>query len=289
VTDGVARSVLPDVRAILALAQKEFLDSVRSKWILVMAGLFIALTLVFSYFGAASAGGSAGFQGFRSTAGGMVATVSLFLPIMSLMLAYATIAGEREQGSLQLLLSYPITRMEMVIGKVAGLGAIAGVAILAGLGVSGIIVAAAAGTAYWEAFLVFVGGSILFALAFVSVGVFFSSLTKKRSAALGVAIFLWFFFFLIYQLIIIGLFIAAGGSLAPPSPGGESTMPDWVFVALMVSPGQAFQLLSQLAFADPGPTGLPGFINMGSTVLVLIAWIVIPAALAVLGFRRKDL
>jgi Cu-processing system permease protein len=275
--------LLPDARAILALAQKEFLDSVRGKWILVLSGLFIVLTLVFSYFG-----GTAGrFQGFRSTAGLMVGTVSLFLPIMSLMLAYASIAGEREQGSLQLLLSYPITRLEMVIGKVSGLGAVAGTAILAGLGISGIVVAAAAGTAYGGAFVLFVLASILFALAFVSVGVFFSSLTKKRSAALGVAIFLWFFFFLIYQVVIFGVYLATGGSIGPPSSDGSGP-PDWVFAAQMVSPGQSFQFFSEFAFSDTPPP-YPGFVNMTSTILVLIAWIVIPAALAVLGFRRKDL
>lgn len=288
-SDTAEPGFIPDFRAILALAQKEFLDSVRSKWILVLGGLFLSLTLIFSYFGAASSG-ETGFSGFASTAGAMQGTVTIFLPIMCLMLAYASIAGEREQGSLQLLLSYPITRTEVVLGKVIGLGAVASAAIIGGLGISAIIVAAAAGTDHWESFLMVLGAAVLFALAFVAVGVFFSSLTKKRSTALGVAIFLWFFFFLIYQLLLFGLLVASGGFDPGAGPPGSLALPDWFYMAEMFNPGQSFGYFAALAFANPGQqSSLPGFVTMGSTVLVLVLWTVIPTALAILGLRRKDL
>lgn len=280
-------------RTILALSKKEFLDSVRNKWILAVAAVFVILTLVASYLGAVQTGGGVGFRGLPATVTFMASIETILLPILGLMLSYASLAGEREQGSLQLLSAHPITRPETVFGKFLGLGAVLGVAIVTGLLASALIVVAAAGTEGFGPFLLFVVVSWGFGLAFMSVGILISSMASRRSVALGGAVLLWFIFAFIYDVVVLGIFIASGGTLSLV-PGGSISLPAWYWAATMFNPGDSFGLLSALLFSLSGAFGfgfgeVPGFVNGVTLSLVLVAWIMIPLLLAIARIRDADL
>jgi len=281
-----------DLRLLYAVVKKEFLDSLRSKWILGASVIFLLLALVVSYFGAASSGGGVGLQGFRETALGMGAIAAILVPIIALMLGYAAIAGEREQGSLGLLLSTPLTRAELLLGKFLGLSAVLATSILVGWGIAGGVVAAVAGTAYWDAYLAVLGAAILLGTSFLSVSILLSSLLQKRSSALGVAVFLWFFFFLIWNFILFGLYVGTGGELPRPGPGGMSlTLPDWYYGANLGNPGEAFQYFASVAFGIRSAgfgDAFPSFVTAGTTAVSLLAWTTVPLGLAYLRFRSRD-
>lgn len=286
----------PDWAQVLAIAQKEFFDNVRSKWIVIMTVLFVTLTLLFSIVSSMQAGQGTRFGGFRATALGMESTVGLLIPILALMLSYATIAGERENGSLQLLLTMPVTRLEIVLGKFAGLGAVLTLALVAGLGASALVIVATAGADGSDAFLVFLSGAILMALAFLSIGIFFSTLVARRSTALGLAVFVWFFFDLIYDAILFALYFATGGSLpGAGGPGAPLTMhfPDWYYAAQMLNPGDAFGLIAEKALGASSAAGvviqIPAFVTLGACLASVILWAVVPLTLANLRFGRADL
>lgn len=280
-----------DVRAIWTLLKKEFLDNVRNKWIIALSAIFILFVLVISYFGAVQTGGGTGFQGLSETVVGMTTTASILVPILGLMLSYAAVVGEKERGSALLLLSMPITRLETILGKFLGLGAVMLTALLSGLGIGGIVVMAFAGTEGWENFLIALLGAVIFALAFLSIGLLLSSVTKRRGTALGLAVFIWFFFGLnIYGLILSGVLALTGGSFIP-TPG--QTLPDWFYAASLANPVSAFSSFTARAFgitqAFGVPVELPDFITLGTTSLSLVVWAVIPLGLAFWRFRGQDL
>src|SRR5690625_4018469 len=50
-----------------------------------------------------------------------LASLTIFLvPLIALMLSFATIVVEHERGTLMLLLPYPIARWQVIVGKVLG-------------------------------------------------------------------------------------------------------------------------------------------------------------------------
>ncbi len=283
------------VEAVYALGKKEFLDSVRNRWIIALAAIFLILTLTVSYLGGAAEGGGVGFQGLFETVAGMTFISQILIPILGLMLSYAAVVGEKERGSMLLLMSMPITRNETILGKFLGLGAVMLAAVLSGLGIGGIVIMAFAGTEGWENFLVFLLGAIIFALAFLGVGLLLSSITKRRSLAMGLAVFLWFFFAFIFNIILVGVFIGTGGSFHT-TPGQAFVLPDWIYVAQLTNPVAAFSSFAARAFdLSMGfegigfPAELPGFVSIGTTGLSMALWALVPLGLAAWRFRRQDL
>jgi len=287
----MSQTTLPSPRTIWVVAKKEFMDNVRSKWILAISAVFVVLTLVTSYFGAAQTQGRTGFQGLQSTVTGTVSIANLLVPILALMLGYAAIAGEREQGSMLLLLSMPITRLEAVLGKFCGLGAVLLVAILAGLGISGGVIAAIAGAEGGISYLAFIGGTILYALAFLGLALLISTVAKRRSTAIGLAVLSWFAVAVIFDTILFGIFVATGGSFDFQT--GRIDFPDWMFAAQIANPADAFGYFAFTVFGIESSfgfrVGLPEFVTPGVTALSLFAWTAVPLLLALWRFQRQDL
>jgi len=128
------------------------------------------------------------------------------------MLGYASIVGEKERGSLALLLSHPLEREEVLIGKFIGLGSVVTLAILIGFGIASLIIWFNTGKMN-AVFGIFLIASILFGLAFLSIALLLSTIFKKRSTSMGAAIFIWFFFVMIWGMIIISVASLSGEKL----------------------------------------------------------------------------
>ena len=262
-----------ELNIIFSIAKKEILDNVRNKWIIILTIIFAMLVVIVSYFG--SQGFGQDWSSLENTIGGLEGIVTLIIPIISLMLGYAAIVGEIEKGSMSSLLALPVNRYEIVVGKFLGLGSVICSTILVGFGISGIIIAINVPSSDYMPYLSFIGVSILLGLAFLSVSMFFSTLFKKRSSAMGGAIFLWFFFSIIWQIILVGVLFAAMMS------GGitESTsIPGWFFPFLLANPLMVFSA-----------AGFPDAPSIYWRILSPILWIIIPLLLTFLRFEKRDI
>ena len=262
-----------DFKAIFSIGKKEFMDNFRNKWIIILSIIFAMLVVIVSYFG--SQGFGQDWSSLENTIGGLEGIVTLIIPIISLMLGYAAIVGEIEKGSMSSLLALPVNRYEIILGKFLGLGGVICSTILIGFGISGIIIALNAPSSDYTPYLSFIGISILIGLAFLSVSMFFSTLFKKRSSAMGGAIFLWFFFSIIWQIILVGVLFAAIMS------GGitESTnIPGWFFPFLLANPLMVFSA-----------AGFPGAPSIYWRMLSPTLWIIIPLLLTFFRFKRTDI
>lgn len=283
--------VLPDFGQVFVIAKKEFMDNVRSRWILVLSLVFIVLALVVSALGGVSEGSGIALRGFSATAIGMMTLSTSLVPILGLMVSYATIAGERENGSLPLLLSLPVTRLEVLLGKFLGLGAVLALSILAGLGSSGVAIAASAGADGWQGYAGLMVGTLLLALAFVSLGILFSTLASKRSSAIALAVFVWFFFTVVWGLLIFGLAAASGTSFDITNPSAFS-IPQWVLSVDAANPAEELSALTLASFGMHQvmgfPVEYPAWVTAGSMLAALALWALAPLALAFLRLRRLD-
>ena len=276
------------LNSIFSIAKKEILDNVRNKWIIVLTIIFASLALVVSYFGSIF---SQGWQNFGATISGMMSLVQFLIPIIGLMLGYAAIIGEIEKGSMSSLLSLPANRLEIILGKFFGLGSILSFTTLIGFGVAGIVIAANVADVNYADYLVFIGATILLGLVFLSLSLFFSSLFKKRSTAMGGAILLWFLFNMILPLVFVGIMVASSGIENILSSGG---FPDWYYALELFNPLSVYSALISLTV---GPVSTmqgafsmsyPSFYSSGLMASILILWIVSFLLLAFWRFDRRD-
>lgn len=277
-----------ELNIIFSIAKKEILDNVRNKWIIILTIIFASLTLVVSYFGSIF---SQGWQDFGVTISGMMSLVQFLIPIIGLMLGYAAIIGEIEKGSMSSLLSLPADRLEILLGKFFGLGGILSFTTFIGFGVAGIIIAANVSGVNYADYLIFIGSTILLGLVFLSLALFFSTLFKKRSTAMGGAILLWFLFNMILPIVFIGVMVA-NISFESIASGG---FPDWYFTLELFNPLSVYSALISL---NVGPVSTmqgvlsisyPSFYSSGLMVLILIAWIVVSLILAFWRFDKGDI
>ena len=210
----------------------------------------------------------------------------LLIPVITILVSYRSIAGERELGSMRFLPALPHIRRDVVLGKVLGRTAVVAVAVLAGVAIGGTVI-----FVWYElsvlVYLGFVAVTMLLGLVHVSVGVGVSAVTGSvaRAAGVAVALFVVLRYLWLFVLDLVAL------------PPGDS-VPARFDVAAALSPGVAYnELIVSLANRDPASdsifTGqfdeaviqLPG----RAPLLVFAGWIGLVLAVGYRRFERAGL
>lgn len=270
-----------EIAQIATIASKEFWDRIRNRWVLAVALVFTVFALVIAYFGAAQQG-SVGFRSIDVTIASLVSLVIYLIPLIALVLGFDAIVGERERGSLDLLLSMPITRLELLLGKYFGLAAALTFSTVAGFGLVAVVLAAQLNLNALYHYFGFMLSSVLLGCAFLSLAVMLSAFAADRTRASGLAIATWFFFVLVFDLLLLGALVVTGGQW-----GGE------VFpYLLLANPADVFRILNIFSLDDVRTLyGLatvfpPALANPWLLGLVMLAWIVVPLGIATRRFRK---
>lgn len=278
-----------DLGTVGAVARKEFRDHVRNRWILALTLVFVVLTVAASVLTGGQAGGDSLLGGLEGTVTTLISISSILIPLIAIMLGYATISGEVESGALALVLAYPVTRTEVLLGKLTGLAAVLVASTVVGFGAGGAVIVAATGTDNVAAYLVFIGLAILLGVLYLSLAVFFSALTKRRSTSIAAGV-LVFFWSMIYGTIAFGVYLATGGSLQAVLRG--EALPDWLWASLVLSPMDMHQTAVMEAFGIEQAFGFelagPAYITLEYLVAVQLVWVLVPLVLAFSVFRRRD-
>jgi Cu-processing system permease protein len=191
-----------DVNAVVTIARQELVINIRNRWTLIFAFAFGALALAISYFGMLTAG-AIGFQSFARTSASLLNLVLYIIPLVALTMGALSFTSEKSLG--EMLFAQPVTRTEILLGKLVGLFASILVATLVGFGLSGVIIAVRAGPGGALRYQVFVVLSLMLALVFLALSALVASLCQRKTKAFGVVMFLWFFFALFYDLMVIGV------------------------------------------------------------------------------------
>lgn len=271
-------------RQIAAVAAKEFSDRLRNRWVLAVALVFTVFSLAITYFGGA-AQGQIGPRSIEATIASLVSLVIYLIPLIALLLGFDAIVGERERGSLDLLLALPITRLELLLGKYLGLAAALALSTLAGFALVAALLWQRFGAAGLYHYGGFVLSSVLLGLAFLSLALLLSVLARDRTRASGLAIALWFALVLVFDLLLLGLLVASGGEL-----GGVLSGDGFAYL-LLLNPADVFRILNVFSLDDMARLyGLASVVPpaLGNPWLMggaMLAWIGAPLALA--GWRFK--
>jgi len=179
------------MRNVLAIAHKELRAYFASPIAYIVIGFFALLYGIFfvsimQYFVDASmkAGLMAGAQApnvnqqmIRPLLQNVTVVVLFLLPMITM----RTYAEEKRSGTIELLLTSPITDFEIVIGKFLGAMALYGAMLAVTLFHFGVLFLY--GRPEWKPILTSYLGLVLFGGCFVSVGLFISSLSKNQIVA----------------------------------------------------------------------------------------------------------
>ena len=182
---------------------------------------------------------------------------------------------------LDLLLAYPVSRGELLLGKYLGLAMALALAMLAGLAAVGVMLVWQFGQPALFHYAGFVLSALLMGLSFLSLAVLVSVIARDRTRASGAAIVLWFLFVLVFDLVLLGVLVATAGHY-----GGEAF--PWL---LLLNPTDVFRILNVFSTEDVRSAyGLVNMIpplltNVGVLTGVMLAWIAIPLAFANWRFR----
>ncbi len=273
-----------NVSTLTTLAAKELRDSLRNKWFLLYTIAFGVLSLGLAYLSLAGVG-TAGFGGFGRTAAGLINLVLLVVPLMGLTVGATAIAGERERGTLVGLLTQPISRAEIFLGKYLGLAAAMLATLGIGFGLSALMMAWRGGSTSAGAYLTLIGLAYTLSLAMLAVGMLVSVIASRSAAALGVAVFLWLTFALLGDL---GLM---GGTLLFKLQASE------MFHLALINPLQVFKMASVQSVGASldvlGPAGLYATRQFGNWLPLIFAgslsgWIVGPLLVSLVVFSRSS-
>ncbi|WP_254761921.1 ABC transporter permease [Natrinema marinum] len=285
------------------VAKKDFRDAVQSRalWSLVVVFVLLSIVSTYAYVEVPEMFGSPAGATFGGLIFFTIGLVGLFVPLAAIVVCYKSLAGERELGSIKLLLSLPTTRGQVFAGKVVGRAGVLvlglGVGLLVGLGVG----AALLGEVDALAALTFVLVTLAFAAVYATIVVSLSATTGSTSRATTLALGFFVVFELLWDAIPMGIVYVVNGFALP------STMPDWLFPLLQLAPSAAYfsavvALLPDIAAtagADPAQSGAgvqvsaeaaePFYTSPEIGLVVLGLWLVVPLAIGYTRFDDSDL
>ena len=272
--------------SIWTIARKELSDSLRNRWLIAISLVFATLALGIAWFGAA-ASGTVGYASTPATIASLASLGIFLIPLIALLLAYDAIVGEEEGGTLLLLMTYPLSRGQLLFGKFLGHGLTLALATVIGFGVAGVAIALlvddVAVPVLATAMFRFILSTVLLGWGFIALAYVVSVRVSEKPLAAGLALAIWFFFVLIFDLALLGLLVASEGKLNP------DLLP-WL---LLLNPTDIYRLLNIVAFE--GSAQLTGVLSLGHDLpmgpaglwAALVVWFVVPLTGAWALFRNR--
>ena len=252
------------------VAGKEFRDCLRSRWLVFGSALFAILGLAV-FFGTAAIGGTLQYQPLPSVMNSLLSLTVFLLPLLALLLSYDAFVGEAESGTLLLMLTYPLSRLQWLAGKALGQGA----ALLLVLPLIQAFLPVPYGMGeLLSSLCVLVLSGWALGLLFMLAAYWVSLSVRHKAQALALLLVVWFVAVLLYDLGLLVVTVAGADVL------GRGTL-----TALMLAnPASVFRLLNQsvigvLSFEVPSAAVLSG---------ILAAWIAVLFAICArtLAVRR---
>ena len=275
------------MHAILTVANKEFHDGLRNRWVMSISIIFALLATGLAYFGAA-ASGQAGFTNLSTTLVSLASLAVFVIPLIALMLAYDAVVGEDESGTLLLLMTYPLSRWQLLVGKMMGHWVILACSTLIGFGLSAIIMGLFSNNTSWAELIgpyaFFITFAILLGWIFIAIAYMISASVAEKSKAAGLSLIVWFVFVFMFDLSLLGLLVGTEGNV------NAELFP----YLLLLNPTDVFRLIIIDFFANQQLTGLMAVAQQAqfSTVTLissLIIWFLSPVACAIALFSKRKL
>jgi ABC-2 type transport system permease protein len=277
--------------SLSAVVRKDFADSIRSFSLLSTTLLFVvfATGLAAIQWVPVMYQDSAVETSTLALLNSMRQPTVFMIPFIGFVLAYDTIIGERERGSLRLLLGLPNSRREVVFGKFVGRTGVIAVSILVGYAVAGSVALVT-----YESFDLGVFGrytllTVLYGAVYVAFATGFSAAMKSRQQAFVGAGALYSLFLIGWDVLLLVLQLVIYGQDIP-----EAGLPDWFKFVGLLNPSTAFMHAARSVIPEYRaitfyPEGSAVYLEDWVGFVVLAVWAVVPLAFGYLRFERTEL
>ncbi|MEW6139893.1 MAG: ABC transporter permease subunit [Thermodesulfobacteriota bacterium] len=269
------------------IAKLELKIQLRNRWMIGFGALFAALVVGVSYYGLTFLGYEAEFQDFYRTTVTMLNLALIIIPVVALVSGGQSLCGE--PGYFEVLASQPVSRTDILLGKVAGIFIALTVMTAVGFGLGGVIVALKTESEGIWRYFVFVGVSISLGLVFVSLSAAMSILAHRKPMAIVTGLILWFFFLVVYDFLVLSISYYIE----------EAYLRTMLYFSLMGNPIDLARVIVLMAVGGEAALGAAGagllrmfggtFTSAIAAIALLIIWIAAPLAVAATAFRRQDI
>lgn len=275
------------MKPVLIMALAEIQESIRNRWIVASISLLFILATSLALLGSTPVGITK--VSLLSVTMVSLTSLSIYLiPLIALMLAFDAIVGESERGTLLLLLTYPIRRWQIILGKFLGHLSILAIAITLGYGIVAVyfLFNEIGTTQEWLDYFFMMGSSLLLGAIFIAIGYLVSVIVQQRSTATGVSLGIWLFIVVFYDLLLLGMLLADKGHII------QSKL---LAALILFNPADVYRLFnltgSELSTLVSGMSGVTqsGLLAPSTLVITLIIWLLIPLLLSIYFFQKREI
>ncbi len=274
------------MKIIFEIAKQEFVINTRNKWTLIFTIIFGILVLGISYSGLLAEGFS-GIQNFSRTSASLLNLTLYIIPLIALVMG--TLSFTSDKGSMELLFSQPISRKQILFGKLLGLFATIFFSTAVGFGSSAILIALETDFSGFAKYISFVFLILLLSIIFLILAAFVAIVSFRKLKAFGTVLFIWFFFELFYDILVIGGTVLLKGQTANT----------FVFISLFGNPVDLVRVGSLIVLDNPTIFGAAGaqllrffggeFFSFVILIFTLSVWCLIPLFIASKKLAKQDI
>ncbi|MGL4613920.1 MAG: ABC transporter permease [Shewanella sp.] len=280
---------LSALQLIGIIAAKEFKDNLRNRWLWMMTSILLLLSLCVSFMGSVVSGTLVVYEPSQLMSG--LVTLSVFmLPLGAILLSYDSFVGEKESGTLLLLLTYPLERWHILWGKFVGHALVMSLACLLGFGITTLLLLGLGEAQHRMGLLIgcfhLILSGIMLSLVFVLLGYWVSLAVREKAKALGILLLLWFALVLIYDLVLLTALVGFADTLKR----------ELVNLVILLNPTDLFRALNLLANPSANlaaKSSLALIVQTGLSLplmyCLLAGWIGLLLLCTTLFFKRLDL
>lgn len=229
--------------------------------------------------------------------------VGVFVPLVVLLLGYRAIVGARERGRLRVLLALPVSRRDVLLGKLVGRATVVAVSLAASLLLNGVAMLLVYDSLGLRTYVKFATTVLAFAVVFAGMAVGISAGARTRGRALTVSLGSFLLFTFLWGPILT-LVEAVTGVTPEVNITSQNVAPGWYVFLERARPSKAWQLLAtkwgvpvlpelgrgadsyHAPFTTPGPE--PFYLDPWALLVVLLAWGGVPLLVGYTLFRRTD-
>jgi len=274
------------LKYLLLSAWSDIVESLRSRWFLVYTAIFGGIVVLLFLFGITESR-IMGFTGLSRLLITYIQLAMAILPIFVLITTVRSVAGDREAGVFEYMLSLPISLAAWFWGKLLGRFVVVFLPVFLAMLLAIVWGLIRQAEVPWGMFVYYTGLLLALSWCFLGIGMLISTLARSADVAQGAAFVVWLTLILFLDLIMLGILIR------------ESLTPEAAVAISLVNPLQVFRTAAMMLF-DPqlvllGPTAfiiLDAFGNVGYLAWALIYPCIIGTLCATVGyllFRRSDL
>ena len=274
------------MKHLMLTAMADINESLRSRWFLIYTLIFGGIVVALFITGLTESR-VMGFTGLSRTLVTYLQITMAILPVFVLLTTVRSVAGDREAGIFEYLLSLPVGLASWYWGKILGRFVVVFLPVVLAMMLAVVWAAVKGADIPWGQVIFYTLMLLVLAWCFLGIGMLISSLARSADVAQGAAFIIWLVLLLFLDLILLGIMIQNG-----------STSETVVLIALL-NPLQVFRTGAMMLF-DPqlvllGPSAwviLDTFGHTGYLIYSIIYPLVLGTLCAWLGyffFKKGDL